>query len=62
MPDVFLSESQVDTLAEACQVAVEEHLRFLDDDMRMVLAQALLEMNRPEAAKSLLGTAARNSR
>ena len=61
MPDVFLSESQVDTLVEACQVAVDEHLRFLDDELRLVLARALLEMNRPEAAKSLLGTAARNN-
>lgn len=41
MPKVVLTQTQIDTIAEACSTAVNEHARFLDDEVRRALAQAL---------------------
>ena len=48
MPKVVLTQTQIDFLAEACSTAVNEHARFLDDDVRRALAQALQGMGRHE--------------
>lgn len=53
MPRVTLSQSQIDFLAEACQVVVNEHARFLDDDVRLILAEALYAMNKPREAATI---------
>jgi hypothetical protein len=41
MPKVVLTQTQIDTIAEACSTAVNEHARFLDEEVRRALAQAL---------------------
>jgi len=41
MPKVVLTQTQIDSLADACSTAVNEHARFLEDDMRRELARAL---------------------
>ncbi len=48
MPNVVLTQSQIDFLAEACSTAINEHARFLDDEVRRTLAQALHAMGKPE--------------
>ena len=53
MPRVILSQLEINTLAAACQVAVNEHLQFLDYDVRLNLAQALYAMNKPGEAVSI---------
>ncbi|MEE8297035.1 MAG: hypothetical protein V3R26_04305 [Hyphomicrobium sp.] len=53
MPNVTLSQSQIDSLAQACQAAVDEFADFLDEDVRMTLAQALYAMNKPREAASI---------
>ena len=52
MPNVVLTQAQIDTIAEACSTAVNEHARFLDDEVRRALAQALQAMGKP--AESVL--------
>ena len=47
MPKVVLTQMQIDTIAEACSTAVNEHARFLDDEARRRLAQALRAMGKP---------------
>ena len=41
MPKVVLTQTQIDSLANACSTAVNEHARFLEDDVRRELARAL---------------------
>ena len=48
MPNVVLTQSQIDFLAEACSTAINEHARFLDDEVRRTLAQALYALGKPE--------------
>ena len=48
MPNVVLTQSQIDFLTEACSTAVNEHARFLDDEVRRTLAQALDALGKPE--------------
>ncbi len=53
MPNVVLTQSQIDTLAEACNTAVNEHARFLEDDVRRALAQTLLALGKPEESSQI---------
>ena len=53
MPNVVLTQSQIDTLAEACNTAVNEHARFLEDDVRRALAQALHALGKPEESSRI---------
>jgi hypothetical protein len=46
MPRVVLSQKQIDTVAEACTTAINEHAVFLDDEVRRRLAQALQAMGK----------------
>lgn len=48
MPNVILTQSQINFIAEACSTAVNEDARFLDDEVRLSLAQALHAMGKPE--------------
>ena len=48
MPNVILTQSQIDSVAEACSAAVNEYAYFLDDEMRRTLAQALHALGKPE--------------
>ncbi len=48
MPNVVLTQSQIDSIAEACSAAVNEYAHFLDDEVRRTLAQALHAMGKPE--------------
>ncbi len=48
MPNVVLTQSQIDFLAEACSTAVNEHARFLDDEVRRNLARALHALGKLE--------------
>ena len=41
MPKVVLTQIQIDSLADACSTAVNEHARFLENDVRLELARAL---------------------
>ncbi len=50
MPKVILTQSQINTIADACSTAVNEHARFLDDEVRRSLAQALHAMGKPAAS------------
>ncbi len=47
MPNVVLTQLQIDFLADACSTAVNEHARFLDDEVRRALALALDAMGKP---------------
>ncbi len=51
MPNVVLTQSQIDFLAEACRTAVDEHARFLDDEVRRDLARALHALGKLEESK-----------
>ncbi len=53
MPNVVLTQSQIDHLAEACSTAVNEHARFLEDDVRRALAQALHALGKPEESSQI---------
>ena len=53
MPQVVLTQTQINFLAEACSTAVNEHARFLDDEVRRVLAQALHAMGKSEESSLL---------
>lgn len=48
MPNVILTQSQIDSIAEACSTAINEDARFLDDEVRLSLAQALHAMGKPK--------------
>ena len=48
MPNVVLTQSQIDFIAEACSAAVDEHARFLDDEARRNLAQVLQALGKSE--------------
>lgn len=48
MPNVVLTQSQIDSLADACSAAVDEHARFLDDEVRLALADALRALGKLE--------------
>ena len=53
MPYFALTQTQIDLVTEACETAVNEHARFLDDDVRSALAQALRAVGKPCAAESI---------
>ncbi len=53
MPNVVLTQTQIDFIAEACNTAVSEHARFLDDEVRRVLAQALDALGKQEESVQL---------
>lgn len=53
MAYVSLTQEQIDWIADACVAAVDEHARFLEDDVRLALAQALVAMNKPREAASI---------
>ena len=46
MPNVALTQLQIELIAWACDTAVNEHARFLEDDVRLALAQALRSMGK----------------
>ncbi len=46
MPSVELTQLEIDLVAEACDTAANEHARFLADDVRLALAQALRAMGK----------------
>ena len=48
MPNVILTQSQIDSVAVACSVAVNEYAYFLDDEVRRTLAQALHALGKTE--------------
>ncbi len=50
MANVSLTQKQIDWISEACVAAVDERARFLEDDVRLALAQALYAMNKPNEA------------
>ncbi len=51
MPHVALTQYQIDLIAEAIDAAVNERARFLDDDVRLALAQALRAMGKLREAE-----------
>ena len=53
MPNVVLAQTQIDFIAEACSTAVSEHARFLDDEVRRTLAQALRALGKQEESVQL---------
>jgi hypothetical protein len=53
MPKVVLTQIQIDTLADACSTAINEHARFLDDDVRRALAEALHAMGKPKESSRI---------
>jgi hypothetical protein len=50
LANVSLTQKQIDWISEACVVAVDERACFLEEDVRLALAQALYAMNRPNEA------------
>lgn len=48
MPNVILTQSQINFIAEACSTAVNEDARFLEDEVRLSLARALHAMGKSE--------------
>lgn len=53
MVQVKLSPAQIEWIAKACEVASGNDDRFLEDDVRRLLAQALRAMGRPREAASI---------
>ena len=53
MPKVDLTQIQIDSLAEACNTAVNEHARFLENDVRRALAEALHALGKPEESSQI---------
>jgi len=51
MSYVALTNFQIDLVAEAIEVAVNEHARFLEDDVLLALAQALRAMGKQREAE-----------
>ena len=51
VPHVALTQYQIDLIAEAIDAAVNERARFLDDDVRLALAQALRAMGKLREAE-----------
>ncbi len=51
MSYVALTKLQIDLVAEAIEVAVNEHARFLEDDVLLALAQALRAMGKQREAE-----------
>ena len=56
MPQVMLTQHQINLIAEACDTAVDERAYFLEQDVRLALAQALREMGRPREADLMSGS------
>jgi len=53
LKSLTLSQQEIDLMAEACVAIVDEHARFLDDDVRAVLAGALRAMGKPREAAAI---------
>ena len=53
MPNVVLTQTQIDFITEACNTVVSEHARFLDDEVRRTLAQALRALGKREESFQL---------
>ena len=53
MPNVALTHHEIDLVAEACDTAVNEHSRFLENDTRRDLARALRAMGKVSEAEAI---------
>jgi hypothetical protein len=53
LKSLTLSQQEIDLMADACVAIVDEHARFLDDDVRAVLAGALRAMGKPREAAAI---------
>jgi hypothetical protein len=53
MPKITLTQTQIDSLADACNTAVNEHARFLEDDVRRELARALKALGKGEESSQI---------
>ncbi len=51
MPDIKMTQYQIDLVAEACDTAVNEHSRFLENDVRLALAHVLRAMGKVREAE-----------
>ena len=51
MSYVALTQIQIDLVAEAIEVAVNEHARFLEDDMLRAMAQVFRAMGKQREAE-----------
>ncbi len=51
MSHVALTKLQIGLIVEAIEVAVNEHARFLEDDVLLALAQALRAMGKQREAE-----------
>ncbi len=51
MSYVALTQLQIDLVAEAFEVAINEHARFLEDDALQAIAQALRAMGKQREAE-----------
>ena len=62
MAYVFLTQTQIDWIADACVAAVDERDRFLRDAARCSLARALYAMDRPREAALIAPEGSTNDR
>ena len=51
MPDIAMTQYQIDLIAEACDTAANEHARFLEKDVRLALAHVLRAMGKVREAE-----------